>query len=513
MGSARCGVVIEAVGVSAGGGATRIGRRRFPRRATRGVGGGTRGALPSGEDGRRSFQHTNSDRTRWRTPHSGYHRLVGCPRPFFEGWYFRISLPETRENISLVYHVYDPDLPNSARRAAGAQVCAPGGKYIFRESPGVDAFEADAHDLALSMRGFGPDHETVEDDDDDDAYELPRDGRHDRGATNEPEPPGEREFFDVLRGGTRHRGRLVRGAEVNDPTVWPPETCAQTVAWDIAVRPVVGYGGDDDGSTQLSTAGWLSSLPVFEPHYQITMAHGLASGWIETDGARVTFEAAPAYSEKNWGGAGFPSKWFWVQCNAFPDRPGLSVTATGGNRGVVILPGVREEVAAVLVHDPGAGAVRGGFYPFVPAAGEGTDAAEVTWDVSPWGSWSVTAKTSTHEVRVICSVDSSDAGTVLRAPRDDSNAGMAPLCRESFKGRATVWMWELDPRTRARSRAVLDGVVSEAAAVETGGGPWYAPWKGRAEMREPLGSLAGLQVPVEDVARMLRPFVDIVPGL
>ena len=31
---------------------------------------------------------------------------------------------------------------------------------------------------------------------------------------------------------------------------------------------------------QLSTAGWLSSLPVFEPHYQITMAHGVASGWI-----------------------------------------------------------------------------------------------------------------------------------------------------------------------------------------------------------------------------------------
>jgi len=25
---------------------------------------------------------------------------------------------------------------------------------------------------------------------------------------------------------------------------------------------------------QLSTVGWLASLPVFEPHYQVTMAHG-----------------------------------------------------------------------------------------------------------------------------------------------------------------------------------------------------------------------------------------------
>ena len=109
-----------------------------------------------------------------------------------------------------------------------------------------------------------------------------------------------------------------------------------------------------------STAGWLSSLPVFEPHYQITMAHGLATGWIETNGARVEFAKAPAYSEKNWGGAGFPSRWFWLQCNSFRDVQGLSVTATGGNRGVVILPGVREEVAAIIPATPDLFLVRAG---------------------------------------------------------------------------------------------------------------------------------------------------------
>ena len=28
----------------------------------------------------------------------------------------------------------------------------------------------------------------------------------------------------------------------------------------------------------VSPAGWMTALPVFEPHWQVTMAHGLASG-------------------------------------------------------------------------------------------------------------------------------------------------------------------------------------------------------------------------------------------
>lgn len=430
-------------------------------------------------------------------------------------------------------------------------MCAPHGKYIFRESTAVEEFYAAPHELALRMRAFGAD------DDDDDAYDL---------LAGERKADEGEEFFEVAEGGTRHRGRLLRGGEVNDPTVWPPGKCADDVAWDITVRPVVGYGGgrgsggggggggegggkaaarggsgarvgaagtsssslNGTGKTgegadvqQMSTAGWLSSLPVFEPHYQVTMAHGLASGWIEADGVRTAFEDCPAYSEKNWGGAGFPSKWFWVQCNSFAAMPGLSVTATGGNRGVAILPGVREEVAAVLVHtggdtggDGAEGGDRGGFYPFLPISGPcGQEAAEVTWEVAPWGSWRVTAKTSTREILVTATAPDDDDGTVLRAPQDDTNAGMAPLCRESFRGTAVVSMWELDPQTGRRGAAVLDAVTSDSAAVEVGGGPWYAPWTGRAEMREPLGSLAALQVDVDGLAGMLRPFVDIVPGL
>jgi hypothetical protein len=39
------------------------------------------------------------------------------------------------------------------------------------------------------------------------------------------------------------------------------------------------------------------------------MAHGLATGWIEWKGKRYHFTDAPAYSEKNWGGA-FPQNGF-----------------------------------------------------------------------------------------------------------------------------------------------------------------------------------------------------------
>ena len=134
-----------------------------------------------------------------RTPHSGYHRIEGFPRPFFEGWYFRVTLPEIRDNLSLIYHVYDPDLRRSERRGAGAQVCTPGGKYIWRESRDVERFTAAPHELALRM-----------------------DYAHAEGGP---------EFYEVARGGSVHRGRLRLGDEVNDPSVWPPEKLASEVRW------------------------------------------------------------------------------------------------------------------------------------------------------------------------------------------------------------------------------------------------------------------------------------------
>ena len=48
------------------------------------------------------------------------------------------------------------------------------------------------------------------------------------------------------------------------------------VRWAFSVRPVYGWG--DESGVQKATAGWLAALPVFEPHWQVVQAHGLATG-------------------------------------------------------------------------------------------------------------------------------------------------------------------------------------------------------------------------------------------
>ena len=415
-----------------------------------------------------------------KTPHSGYHRQPNVERAFFEGWYFRITLPAERQSASLIYHVYDPDVARSARRGAGAQVCAPNGKYLYKTTTDTDAFEAAPHALELQLT-------------------------YDDG-----------EFFSVDGEGSRHAGRLTSAGEAADGP-WARGLDAHEVSWDITVTPLRGWGGGANAK-QVSPAGWMTALPVFEPHWQVTMAHGLATGWIETDGERVEFTDCPAYSEKNWGGAGFPLKWWWVQCNSFTDFPDLSVTATGGNRGVVVVPNMREDVGAVGVH------FGDRFFQFVPArqgapelpTSYGSEAAieasAVRWDVS-WGSWSVSAIGDRYEVSIQGTCTDDDKSTVIRAPTDTLNGGMAPLCRETFTGVVSLSLWRLDA-SGARVETIIDAAQSTTACLEIGGGPWRGNWKSAAEIRGPLTPLMSLPVDVRAVADFLKPaFGDVFPGL
>lgn len=113
--------------------------------------------------------------------------------------------------------------------------------------------------------------------------------------------------------------------------------------YDFTIQPVAGWGNypplsssssttdDESNYKQHSTAGWLASYPVFEPHWQITMAHARATGSINWNGTLYEFQDAPFYGEKNWGGA-FPTKWYWAQCNSFDKYPDLAFTAGGGIR-------------------------------------------------------------------------------------------------------------------------------------------------------------------------------------
>jgi tocopherol cyclase len=286
---------------------------------------------------------------------------------------------------------------------------------------------------------------------------------------------------------TWHQGRLTpqeRGAAGVLPST------AASAAWALGITPSAGWG-DAPPAPQRATAGWLAALPVFEPHWQVCMARGAATGWFEWGGTRVDFVDAPAYAEKNWGG-GFPSRWWWVQCDAWDGGADAALTAVGARRRLPTPPGLPpqwEDVGMVGLH------VGGAFYELVPWDGE------VGWDVDPWGRWSAAAENDTHavEVEARCSAD----GTPLRAPTADR--GLAVLCRDSFAGSLTVRLYE---KHAGGSRTLVTELTSDRAAVEVGGGPWTRPWAAKARMREPFRSLVKAGIDPARWPARLRP-----PGL
>ena len=265
---------------------------------------------------------------------------------------------------------------------------------------------------------------------------------------------------------------------------------------------------------QKATAGWLAALPVFEPHWQVLMAKGKATGWIEwgEDGKRYEFEGVPAYAEKNWGGS-FPSKWWWVQCDALEvvkkggegegsgggstggeDNPEndetAAVTAVGAIRslpGASLLPWLaKEDVGMIGLH------YGGRFHEFVPWKGG------VAWEVAPWGEWSCRASTSTHEVELEATCGG--RGTPLRAPTE--SRGLAVLCRDSFAGELTIRLFE-KPKRKGEERKLVVELKSKRAAVETGGGPWGETWAASAAMKQPFRSLVKAPIDPERLAGFL----------
>ena len=459
-------------------------------------------------------------------PHSGYHRRrLNDAKPsssssssssFFEGWYFRASISRER-SASLIYHVYDPDDARSKRHSAGAQIVGPCGEYVFKESREDvrERFRAEGHELALQL-------------------EFEEEGLERRKRRN---------FFRVSERGTKHSGYLSTDGKnrediESEDSPWKNSAVLEYVEWDIDVTPLKTYGSGSGGATAtagkderaneggISPAGWLTSLPLLEPHYQILFAHALASGYIECDGKRTEFTDVPFYAEKNWGSGGFPRKWFWMQCNSFPHYPDLSVVCTGANRGVVVSPGTYEDVGMIAIHYGDL------FVQFSPVGankstktnnsyvGEDVLVKSTTfeWKVHPWGHWEVIAKGDEYECIVTgtCEQDLTKCKTtVLRAPAPDTETGMLPLCRETFSGDMTVSLYKIN-REKQKRTPIFENASSESTAcLEVGGGPWEAPWEIQADVKDPLAAaLAATDVNVELVQNVGKIFgLDVIPGL
>lgn len=329
------------------------------------------------------------------TPHSGYH-WDGSSQRFFEGWYYRVTLAQG-DTFAFMYSIEDP-IGGEPHSGGAAQILGPNDEYLCRTFADVSKFSGSKTSLAL-----GHSH------------------------------PHTLEGYKAT-------------AKFNEGFIKDPKT-GNYCRWCYEIKPIYGWG--DPQKPQQSTAGWLSFLPIFEPGWQILMAHGLATGWIEWNSQRYEFSNAPAYGEKNWGRS-FPQKWFWVNCNSFTDQPDLALTAGGGKRGVLWW---WESVALVGIH------YQGRFYEFVPWN------SRVTWQIEPWGKWEMQACNGDFTVELTGTTTL--GGTPLRAPTE---RGLIFCCRDTMKGDITLTL------KNTKEETIVVKAQSSSGGLETGGHSWDQPW-------------------------------------
>lgn len=347
-----------------------------------------------------------------QTPHSGYH-WDGTSERFFEGWYYRVTLPEIAQTFAFMYSIDDP-IGAKPHSGGAAQILGPDDEYLYRIFPDVKGFWGAKNYLGLGHWGK-TDLEIS-------AQLLPTD-----------------KFNSQVKEGYQATATLNQG-NIQDPVT------KNYCRWSYKIEPVYGWGSPK--VSQQSTAGWLSSFQIFEPGWQILMAHGLATGSIDWNGKIYEFTNAPAYGEKNWGRS-FPKKWFWLNCNSFTDQPDLALTAGGGRRQVIFW---MEEVALVGIH------YRGEFYEFVPWN------SQVNWQIEPWGIWTMQASNDDFEVTVTGTTKF--PGTPLRAPTEQ---GLIFCCRDTMKGK-------LNLELRTSSGLTILEASSDLCGLEVGGGPWNDVW-------------------------------------
>ncbi|MBF2066796.1 MAG: tocopherol cyclase family protein [Calothrix sp. C42_A2020_038] len=353
-----------------------------------------------------------------QTPHSAYHYRGGNHR-FFEGWYYRVTIPDIKQTFAFMYSIEDPG-GNQPHSGGAAQILGPDDEYLWRTFPDTTKFWASANVLALGH--WGKTNLSTQP-----FYLLPN------------------EFEYHVQEGYQATATLNQGI-IKDPGT------GHYCRWQYEIQPVYGWG--NRGQQQQSTAGFLSSLQIFEPGWQILMSHGLATGSIDWNGYVYEFTNAPAYCEKNWGGA-FPKRWFWVNCNSFDGEADLALTAGGGRRGVLWW---MESVAMVGIH------YKGKFYEFVPWN------SQVTWNIAPWGRWEIRARNCQYEVELIGTTDL--PGTRLRAPTEN---GLVFCCSDTMQGMLSLELRELS----SNQGKIILKATSNLCGLEIGGSPWDKSWQSR----------------------------------
>jgi tocopherol cyclase len=347
-----------------------------------------------------------------QTPHSGYH-WDGWSQHFFEGWYYRLTLANLKQNFGFMYSITDP-LGRQANSGGAAQIFGLDEQYICRTFPDVRKFWATKNALGLG---------------------------HWRKSSLDITPQQLKPdiFDDYIQEGYQATATLNQGF-IRDPG----NNCY--CQWYYTIEPIYGWGHPH--LPQQATAGFFSYFSIFEPGWQVLMAHGLATGWLDWNGQKIEFVNAPAYSEKNWGHS-FPQKWFWINCNSFIDEPDLALTAGGGRRKVLWW---LESVALICLH------YRGKFYEFVPWN------SQVSWQIQPWGRWEMQGENEQFVVKLIGTTERQ--GTLVRVPTE---RGLSFCCRDTLQGKLILELRERQGNTILQAESHLGG-------LEIGGSPWQESW-------------------------------------
>ncbi|EME26452.1 tocopherol cyclase [Galdieria sulphuraria] len=373
-------------------------------------------SLPSVQHSAPCVCSSYEDKRNVFTPH--WKVLEGVPplkSYFFEGYYFRVSIPELSESFSIIYAL--------ERKHTGweytAQVLS-SEELLFHTFKNAQFWR---HEYTFGMGQW--------------QFEEPFKDLKDVGLPRQLDPSI---FFKKVPLGFQWTRRQHFGSLFDD------NNTSLRFSWNLDISGIDGWGsrGRDP---QKSTASWLSHVPfLFDPGYQVLMAHGLANGWLLWKGRSYPIRQCPVYIEKNWGQR-FPKKWFWLQCNSFSTEKDLSVTSVGAIRRVLLKPKQEETVGMLSIHH------RGRHYLFT-----NWTSLYVSWEVASWGSWNVFAESTDYIAVLRAWCDS--PGHILLGPALN---GLQPNTRESLLGHMHIQITE-----RSTGCRVLDD-YSNLAAVEVGG--------------------------------------------
>lgn len=337
--------------------------------------------------------------------------------PYFEGWFLRAVLPNG-DSFAFIYAI-------ESLGKGCVQVIDPSDTLHIGQLDSNSVFHASKKRWELSHWGHRPPY-------------LPKPSNYPALETNQPVLQG----WQVDYFGTH-------GSMYTEST---------NVQWKLDYQPTLGWGTRGTGR---HTGTWLASFPVFEPGYQVLMAHGYVSdGWVKIGDSMFDLKGSTVYAEKNWG-RGFPPKWFWMQANTFQSELDLCVVALGARRTVIV---AKETVGLIGIH------YNGQLFEFA-----NWSSTQMNWRTT-WGDWFIEAK-SRNGFSATVSGHCKDDGMQILGPTD---TGMAYTMRDTTQG--TLHVRLCDPQ----GNVVVDDQC-DTAQLEIGGDDWDIPWEASVNaMSQPL---------------------------